>query len=375
MSSRVSRSKKGVRKAAPKRKPSKKISRSSVKTGTSRKRAPVSLGVTVHTRTPAMRTVGRGGLRVNHTEFFADIGTANTGFALTANSPYAINPGNESMFPWLTDIAQRFETYKFHSLRFRYEPMVPTTTGGAIYIAVDFDATDPAPTSKLNMLSYKGAARAPVWENLVCHCDLKDMSVIKERNTLNQLPPPGQDPRLYNVGNLWVAFEAINPASNGELWVDYDVEFQTPQLTLQDGPTTINLYAGQGSANPLAGATVTSAAKIPLASLLTESSGVVRMVLNQTGQYLYNSTVGSTGTATTNEDVLSVLSGAATVLSAALPFSSAAGSAVGAVGKTGDIINVTQAPAVFGITTPTLASNNILAGSKILLDKLAPLAF
>lgn len=372
MSSRISRSTKGVKKAAPQRKPSqmkKKIG------GVSRKRAPVAKGTTVHTRSPIMTTISRGGMRVKHSEFFADVAMTNSAFALSANSPYAINPANESMFPWLSDIAQRFETYKFKMLRFRYEPMVPTTTSGAVYLAIDYDATDPAPTSKLNMLAYKGLARGPVWESISQHSDVSDLQKIKERNTLNQIPPAGQDPRLYNVGNLWIASESVNPAASAEMWVDYDVEFQTPQLNLQDGPTTISLVAGAINSNPLLGAIATSAAKVPLASLIPDTTGTVRMILNQTGQYLYNSTLGTTTAATTNEDVLSLISGAATVISAALPFGSAAGTAVGAVTKTSDVITVTQAPAAFGISTPGLGTGVMLNGSKILLDKLAPLSF
>jgi hypothetical protein len=319
-----------------------------------------------------MRTIGRGGLRVSHSEYFSDIGTANFAWTLTANSPYAINPGNESMFPWLTEIAQRFETYQFHMLRFRYEPMVATTVGGAIYMAVDYDSTDPAPTSKLNMLSYKSAVRGPVWESISNHCDLKDLGQIKQRNTLNQPPPIGQDPRLYNAGNLWVAYDSVNPASNGELWVDYDVEFQTPQLTTVDAPTTISLAAGQVASNPLLGAIVSSAAKIPLASVGLDTTGTARLIINKTGQYLYDSVLGTTTTGNNVADIFTGISGVTTALSSALPFTSAAATSIGAVNKTGYILNVTQAPATLGLTTSGLNGGVTLTGSKITIDRLGP---
>jgi len=308
-------------------------------------------------------------MRVRHSEYFGEIGTANSIFTVTGNSPYAINPANDAVFPWLSPIALRYETYKFHKLDFRYETMVSTSTGGAIFMAVDYDATDPAPTSKQNFLSYKSAVRGPVWQAIRHVCDPKDLHKIPQRNTLNQAPPPGQDPRLYNVGNLFTAYESVSPASNGELWVDYDVEFQTPQMTSDTGPTTINLFPGNGNTNPLYNATINSASKVPLATLKQNlATGLTDLVIGQAGTYIYDSVIGSTGTAGAAADAISVLSGVASVVSSALPFSGAAGSQVGVVGKTGQIITVTQAPAEFGIAMPTVTgSNTTLAGSKITL--------
>ena len=63
---------------------------------------------------------------VTHREYIADITRNSNAFAVDT---FNINSGLASTFPWLAQIAGRFESYTFERLDFVFESMVPTTQG------------------------------------------------------------------------------------------------------------------------------------------------------------------------------------------------------------------------------------------------------
>lgn len=208
---------------------------------------PVAKGVTVLYKEPQMTSLSKGGVRVRHREYVLDIVSGGLGFEVIQFEP--INPGNETMFPWLSRIATRFESYMFSNLTFHVEPLQGTIATGAILMAVDFEAADPRPSSKVMMMSYEGAVRSPVWDSCRLPSSVSNLQKIKKKFTLDHAPPRGQDVRLYNVGNLIVAATGTASTTIGELYVEYDVTFETPQIESQeevvqlrwDAPTLPNL--------------------------------------------------------------------------------------------------------------------------------------
>lgn len=174
-------------------------------------------------------------MMVNHREYISDIIPENTttdgAFQLLIQQK--INPGNTFLFPWLSAIANRFESYRFRSLRFVYEPQCPTTAAGTISMVVDFDSADLPPTSKLQMMSYKGAVRSPPWFCSNYQCDPSDLNKQKSYYVSSGNAVGGTDSRLYDVGTFFAAFEG-SVASGfyaGELYVEYLVELMTPDLS------------------------------------------------------------------------------------------------------------------------------------------------
>jgi predicted nucleic acid-binding Zn ribbon protein len=59
---------------------------------------------------------------ITHREYITDIVTSSTAGAFSYVT-YSINPGQDSLFPWLSNIAQCFEAYKMHGLVFEYKSM------------------------------------------------------------------------------------------------------------------------------------------------------------------------------------------------------------------------------------------------------------
>lgn len=193
--------------------------------------APAANGTYVKHTKAKMRN-SKSGMNVRHREYIQDIVFGEAGdFENVVASP--INPGNSLMFPWLSAIATRFETFSFKYLRFIYEPQCGTENEGTVMIAVDFDAVDAPPVDKLQFMTYDGAVRSPPWFASVYACAGYNLHKYKQYYiTKDLITPLSTDEKTYFVGNLFVATQSqADPFTAGELYVEYEVELQTPQLS------------------------------------------------------------------------------------------------------------------------------------------------
>nr|QYF49934.1 MAG: hypothetical protein 2 [Hubei sediment noda-like virus 3] len=195
--------------------------------------APTAMSLVTKTRVPTIKATTRGFV-VAHREYIQDVTAADANFR---NTTFSINPGLATTFPWLSAVAGRFESYLFRRLHFIYEPICPTTTPGAVMMAVDYDAVDTAPTSKVALMSYRGAVRSAPWNITrfdATRGDLRKFGIQRFVRTTGN--PAGTDLKTYDVGNLQLATQntPAAPTTLGELYVEYEVELYTPQI-----PTTV----------------------------------------------------------------------------------------------------------------------------------------
>lgn len=205
------------------------------KVGARRARGPAkSAGVAVAYSTPLgprplpqVRSNGSS-TRVSHTEAFDSVISTGTGFACAS---YAVNPGMGVCFPWLADIAARYETYKFRSLRFDYIPQVATSASGVVILAFDFDAQDPAPVTQFAALSYRDRASNVVWSPSSLQLDLAQGDKLPSKYTRVGAPiGSSYDLKTFDLGNLHVCVEGVAAATVGRLEVSYVVDLFTPQI-------------------------------------------------------------------------------------------------------------------------------------------------
>jgi len=141
----------------------------------------------------------------------------------------AINPGNFSMFPWLSNIALNFEMYRFRRLSFEYVPCCPTTSFGNLIVAVDYDAADAAPTELKAMSTYQDCGSSSVWAP----------ATFPQRAVSRQGPryirvgnlSANLDIKTYDLGNLFIAVQSAAPSQDlGYMRVHYEVELLIPQV-------------------------------------------------------------------------------------------------------------------------------------------------
>lgn len=248
-------------------------------------------------------------------------------------------------FPWLSQIAPRFEKYRFKKLKFCFETEAPTSLGGSLILTVDYDASDPAPASKVQAMAYKNAVRSAPWEECCHFSAMEDLSQQKQYFVRSGGLPPNSDVKLYDVGNLFVCSQNVvtGGATLGELYVDYVVELLTPQLQF---PSNEDIDSGRIISN--AGTT----APVPLGSnptitfsqtspLFTYNTITGDLTFLKAGSFAFIGTF--VGTVISNYNLTGSLGGAATAASSFI-FNGAATDAsltiLGIPVQIGDTLNV-----------------------------------
>lgn len=191
--------------------------------------APLSTGTRQATsRAPRFEAQPRGGARIRHREYIGDV---NGSIAFTLTS-FPINPGMSQTFPWLSQIARQYESYKFHGLTFEFDGGRSANTDGKLALAVDFDAADAVPTSKLDLLNYDGVSSKKIWEDNEYICRAENLRKALTSYVRTAPLAANLDIKTYDIGNFLVSTVGqASAAFAGELFVVYDVEFMTPQLS------------------------------------------------------------------------------------------------------------------------------------------------
>ncbi len=199
-------------------------------TGKGTGRAPVSIATTARQSRPDMRRTERSE-RIKHRELIASV---NGSTAFTALK-YAVNPGLAQSFPWLSQIAARWEQYRFHALKFHYLTRTSTATVGSVILAPDYDAQDTAPNSEAQITAYQDAVEDASWKDIVCTLRPDSMFPLGPRKFIRSGNVAG-DIKTYDAANFFLAtVEMASAAAVGKLWVEYDVEFYIPNIGATPG--------------------------------------------------------------------------------------------------------------------------------------------
>jgi hypothetical protein len=168
-----------------------------------------------------------GSFRIRHREYFG-IAACNS---LFTTQSWSVNPGDQSMFRWLSGVARNFETYKFNSLSFQFVSYVGSNSNGRMILAFDPDAADSAPPDEPSMFNNKLSSAGSCWTgfNLICH--RSDISKVMRERYIRQgsAPPPNTDVKTYDCGVFYQGSIGGSGTNVGELYVSYDVTLFTPQ--------------------------------------------------------------------------------------------------------------------------------------------------
>lgn len=269
--------------------------------------APVASSRMQRTSKPKMTTMKNGDCRISHREYITDIVAGAGSPSAFAVQALSVNPGQVGTFQWLSRIAANYESYKFSRLKFDYATEAPSSLGGTLVLALDYDAEDAAPVSKQQAMSYRSSVRSAPWAPCQ-HTSLgEDLSKSKTNFVRPGAQPAGTDIKTYDIGNLFIISQGVTTASAalGELWVEYDVLLMTP--VFENGGQQVavggSLYTQQATsaANPFGpaanfvdaqnyGFTVNDASRLTF-----QFGGYYLVVLNFTGTGLVDSKAAVSG--------------------------------------------------------------------------------
>lgn len=215
-----------------------------------------------------MNTTNHGGVVVRHREYIGDIG-ATTAFTLAS---FALNPGLNTTFPWLSNVAESYEEYRWRGLLFEFKSLssdavlsASTSSAlGSVIMATEYNVLNPNFVDKKEMENYDKANSSKPSCTFIhpVECAASQTPVDK-LFVRSGVPPAGADLRLYDLGNFQIATVGMQAATGvaGELWATYEVEFFKPRYLVGGGSGPgdagamdhFNLNAGGGvpvAANP-----------------------------------------------------------------------------------------------------------------------------
>jgi len=181
---------------------------------------------------PIVGSAPDNGVRVRHSEYIMDISSTT---ALT-NLVLNINPGMQTTFPWLSNLARSFQKWDAHAMIFTFKSTSATALGststalGTVIGAVIYDVNAEVPQSKAGILGLSGArAGVPSKDNLFpVECAPSSRLM---RNLLVRSAGVGDDLQKYDLGKLLISTVGSQTDSiAGELHVSYDVVLKSPTL-------------------------------------------------------------------------------------------------------------------------------------------------
>lgn len=179
-------------------------------------------------------------LVVRHVEYIANIVSDATGaFKLQA---FDLNPGLNSSFPWLSQIAQGFEEYEWRSMIWAFkstsgDALNSTNTAlGSVLMATEYDSSRPVFQNQQQMANHEFSTTSRQSCSMLHAVECKkSISVLRgHRYVRTGAVPQDDDERFYDHGKFQIASVGNQPVTGGavigELWVSYEVEFFKPQL-------------------------------------------------------------------------------------------------------------------------------------------------
>lgn len=261
--------------------------------------APAAVSAVAKTLAPKWKPMKGGKVCVSHLEL---IGTLNGSDDFTVQT-FPLNPGLTQVFLWLSSIAQNYESYNFKQLRFVYAGAASSTTPGTVYLAIDFDPADPPPQTEQQLAVYFDCVSGAPWtKKLVYNATKSNMSKQKTYLIRNSNDPTPSNLPTYDTGNLIVGTEGNGlTTAIGKLWIEYEVEFQTPQGVITGpGRSLSGKYTGtDGTTNPA------FSGNAPID--VTAAGGIITITSRQSYQALVDFTAGGstiTGVTTTGAQLV-----------------------------------------------------------------------
>jgi hypothetical protein len=177
--------------------------------------------------------------RITHREFVQDIVVPASPAAFT-NLSFVINPGNATLFPWLSTIASCYQQYEIMGMVIMFKSTSTdfSTSGalGSVILATNYDVLESPYTNKIIMENsqYAVSAKPSLSQMHAIECDPKLTTITTKyiRNPSSSTTT-SQDARFYDHGSFQLATVGLSATAgtvSGELWVTYDIKLLKPEI-------------------------------------------------------------------------------------------------------------------------------------------------
>jgi len=186
------------------------------------------------TQPPEIKNKGQAFI-FRHREYVQDV-TSSVAFN---NSSFIINPGNITLFPWLSSLAAAFEEFEVLGMIAEFKPLISLTStnaNGAVVFATEYNVLKPNFSSKIQMENYEYATSCAPYQSMfhAIECAPNQTALGSAHRYVNfGALPANADARLYNLGNLQLALQGQSSATTvGEFWITYEIAFYKPLFSV-----------------------------------------------------------------------------------------------------------------------------------------------
>lgn len=224
--------------------------------------APASLGTEFVNDFPKRIRRGDNSMRIHYREPVGQL-LCTTDFS---NAWVNANPGDYTIFPWLSKIASAYEKYKWHSLRFWYAASASSQTAGAGFFYPDYDPNDDHSTSVTKAMENQNAMQFSPWKSCrgpeLITPDLRKATPLLIYKGAMKNTNLGNDYPLYNFLSTWFSFQGGDDSTeSGIVYMEYDVELFHETGENAGGNIIVNTGSDATTAKPV-GASLTNMSSI-----------------------------------------------------------------------------------------------------------------
>lgn len=204
---------------------------------------------------PIIKNTNNNSHVIHHREYVGDI-YASGAFQ---NASYPINPGLIGSFPWLAQIADSYEQYKFRGAVMEFKSMcsdavLSTSASGAlgtVIMSTQYNVLEAPFADKRSMENYEYANSCKPSCSMLHPIECKMSQTSVAELYVRTAGITQGDLRLYDLGTFSIAVQGMqNTLPNqviGELWCSFEVEFFKPKLLVGGGALLSDHYYGTGT--------------------------------------------------------------------------------------------------------------------------------
>lgn len=165
------------------------------------------------------------------------------------NYTFNINPGLETSFPWLSQIAANYEEYEMLQCIYTFRSTTTETNNssdgqvGTVAMCVTYNANLPPLRDKQSIVGYAHSISGKLTETMLqgVECDPAKLSGTRGEYIRTGPAPVGTDLKSMDHGVLQIAVCNCNDdylyESLGELWCSYTVRLRKPKMQTAEGRT------------------------------------------------------------------------------------------------------------------------------------------
>lgn len=197
---------------------------------------------TLHTEGGAVSAVPQFAVKlennVTHRECLGTLISQGDGFAFLKKLTF--NPTNKELFPWLSNIAQNYTTYRVNGAVVTYETnssdYATNSALGTVCIATRYDSREPDFVSMVDMQNSQFAVSAKPSLNILhpLECDPEAQA---QKLWFNRRGGETSTAYGYDKCRIYVASEGLTAPAGaviGRLWLSYDITLMSPSMPLEN---------------------------------------------------------------------------------------------------------------------------------------------